>query len=96
MRIFIDPDELNRFAGFAAAAADDHSDRAARLRSMELPPMPDEVRAAVGDALARVVADLEDLAGSLYGEGLMLRSRAAAVDPVLSSYLMRGLSSLPA
>ena len=96
MRIVLDPDELNRFAAFTEEAADDHGTRAARLAAQELPPMPGEVAVLVGDALARVADDLTTLSASLYAEALLLRARAAALDPAVRPYLMRALSSLPA
>ena len=92
MRIVLDPEELNRFAAFVAEAADDHGERATRLRALESPSMPDEVASIVTHALSRVASDLEALSAGLYAEALGLRVRAAALDPVLRTYLMRGLT----
>jgi len=95
MRIVVDPDELNRFAALAVEAADDHAASSERLARLELPAMPPEVTLLVSDALGRVASDLRDLSTVLYAEALVLRARAAALDPALRRYLMRGLTSLP-
>lgn len=95
MRIVLDPDELNRFAAFVVEAADDHADCAARLRAFEMPAMPPDVESAVTEGLGRVARDLEGLSTGLYGEALVLRARAAALDPVLRGYLTESFLSRP-
>lgn len=96
MRIVLDPEELNRFAAFVVEAADDHAERATRLRALESPPMPEGFAATVDHAIERVAADLEALSAGLYAEALGLRVRAAALNPVLRTYVMRGLMPPPA
>ena len=94
-RIVLDPEELNRFAAFSADAADDYSARAARVRSLEVPPMPPEVASIVQNELLRVSSTLEGLAANLYAEALVLRARAAALDPALRRYLTARLAAQP-
>ena len=94
-RIVLDPGELDRFAGFAAEAADDHAARAARFRSMELPEMPADAAALAGEGLSRIADDLDRLATTLYAEALMLRSRAGLLDPAVRPYLAASLRALP-
>ena len=95
MRIVLDPDELNRFAALTSEAADDYASRAARLRATEIPPMPGEVASSTLDALGRIAGDLEALSANLFAEALVLRARAAALDPVLRRYLMGAFVSQP-
>ena len=94
-RIALDPEELNRFAALAVEAADDYSARATRLRGTELPPMPADIAVAVNEALQRIGADVDQLATALYGEALILRTRASAVDPVVRGFILGNLPSLP-
>ena len=94
-RIVLDPEELNRFAAVAAEAADDHGSRASRLRAMEVPPMPQDVASIIHHELLRVSGVLDALAANLYAEGLVLRARAAALDPVLSRYLTARVGAQP-
>lgn len=93
-RIVLDPEELERFSGFAVEAADDHSARATRLRSLGLPAMPPEVETVIGDAIGRVAADLDAVAGGLYAEAMLLRIRASVLEPTLRRFLM-GRSDAP-
>ena len=94
-RIVLDPDELNRFAAVAAEAADDHASRASRLSALEVPPMPQDVAAVVRNELLRVSGVLDALATNLYAEALVLRARAAALDPVLSRFLTARVGAQP-
>ena len=94
-RIAIDPEELGRFAGLTVEAADDYSSRAARLRGTDRPPMPPDIAATVNDALHRIAGSLDHLAMALYGEALVLRTRAAVFDPATRSYVLANLQSLP-
>ena len=87
MRIVLDPDELNRFAAFVVEAADDHADCAARLRALDMPPMPPDVGSSVAAGIGDVARSLDALSTGLYGEALVLRARASALDPVLRGYL---------
>lgn len=86
-RIVVDPVELDRFAGLAVEAADDYATRASALRNHEPVAMPPEVAGTITDAIANVAANLDVLATSLYAEALLLRSRAAILDPALRRYL---------
>ena len=97
MRIVLDPGELDRFAGFLVDSADDHGSRGARLRAMamELPAMPPEVASSVRAGVERVARDLEGLSGSLYAEALVLRARAAALDPALRRFLTQRFFAPP-
>jgi len=92
MRIVVDPEELNRFAAFVMEAADDHAARAGRIAGLDMPAMPTEVASVVADSVKRVADDLTNLSAGLYGEALLLRARAAALDPVLSRYVLAHLS----
>ena len=89
-RIVIDPDELDRFAVLVSEAADDYGARSGALRTLQTIPMPPEVAAAVADGVARVATDLDRLSTSLYAEAVMLRARAALLDPVRRRFLSPG------
>ena len=94
-RIVVDPDELNRFAGLALDAADDYAGRASSLRAHAPVAMPPEVAGAIADGIARVAGDIDALATSLYAEAILLRSRAAILDPALRRYLSPGTAAQP-
>ena len=94
-RIVLDPDELHRFSGLAVEAADDHSARAGRLRTVEMPEMPPEVGTVVAGALGRVAADLEEVASGLYAEAMLLRIRAAVLEPALMRSLVGRMAAPP-
>lgn len=87
-RIVLDPDELDRFSGFAVEAADDHAARVGRLRALDIPAMPSEVESVIVDAIGRVAADLEEVTSGLYAEAMMLRIRAAVLEPALRRFLV--------
>ena len=87
-RIVLDPEELDRFSGFAVEAADDHAGRASRLRSLAMPAMPPETEAVILDAIGRVAADLDHVADGLYAEAMLLRMRASVLEPMLRRFLV--------
>ena len=95
-RIVVDPDELDRFAGLAIQAADDYGSRATALRSLEPVTMPPDVASVVADGISRVATNVDALAAGLYAEAMMLRTRAAVLDPVLRRYLVTGPAGRPA
>jgi hypothetical protein len=94
-RIVVDPEELDRFAGLATQAADEYGSRASALRSLGPVTMPPDVAATVADAVARVASNLDALSAGLYAEAMMLRARAAVLDPVLRRYLVTGPAEQP-
>lgn len=94
-RIVVDPDELDRFAGLAIQAADDYGSRATSLRNLEPVAMPPDVASVIADGVARVAGNVDALAAGLYAEAMMLRARAAVLDPVLRRYLSTGPAGRP-
>lgn len=94
-RIVVDPGELDRFAGLAVQAADDYGARATALRTLEPVPMPPDVATAIADGLSRVASNIDALSAALYAEAMMLRTRAAVLDPVLRRYLVAERSGQP-
>lgn len=95
-RIVVDPDELDRFAGLAIQAADDYGARATSLRSLEPVAMPPDVASVIAEGIARAATNVDALAAGLYAEAMMLRTRAAVLDPVLRRYLVTGPAGRPA
>ena len=90
-RIVLDPNELNRVAGYITEAAVSYADIASSLQHRDLPEMPETLGAAVGAGLARAAARLDDLGGRLEASAVLLQTRAAVVEGDASADLLLGL-----
>ena len=90
-RIVLDPNELNRVAGYITEAAVSYSEIASSLQQRDLPEMPETLTAAVGAGLTRVAERLDDLGGRLDASAHLLRTRAAVVDGDASAEFLLGL-----
>lgn len=86
-RIVVDPNELERFAGLAVEAAEDYESCAAALGNLEHVSMPPDM-ATIVNGVVRIAADVDALSAFLYAEAMMVRTRAAVLDPLLRRYLV--------